>query len=461
MATPRTGAAKLTKPIFSDWKIRTSAYDIIPNSGSFDKQARGSQPIHTVYGGANLFSENTFEKLGKMAVQSLDDYAGSSSDFESVFGLPKLLASVVHGKVRSKLLSAPIEDYRIDFEDGYGVRSAEEEEKHAVVAAHNLLTAMQKPLFPRYVGIRVKGLNPGSALRSLTTLNSFFSAIHQHAMKLPSPFIVTLPKIVSVEQVRRFVSMIDEIERCLKLEKNSLWLELLVEHPGAIDDGAVGLGAATSLPLTEWVRAAGGRCNGLHLGAYDYTSLLGISSSEQRLHHPACDFIRHVMQIVAVRRGVWVSDGASNFMPVPIHRAAALTEEQKAENRASVHAAWKACYDNVMTSLKNGYYQGWDLHPAQFIPRYAAVYAFFLASMDDTVLRLNAFLTQFAQATRIGSNFDDAATGHGLVNHVLRAFDCGAVDDSIFEKIGVSKAVLESRDFAFMVSKIPSKDAGD
>ena len=40
--------------------------------------------------------------------------------------------------------------------------------------------------------------------------------------------------------------------------------------------------------------------------------------------------------------------------------------------------------------------------------------------------RLRKFLDQAAQATRLGAEFDDAATARGLLNGLRRAVDCGA-----------------------------------
>ncbi len=77
----------------------------------------------------------------------------------------------------------------------------------------------------------------------------------------------------------------------------------------------------------------------------------------------------------------------------------------------------------------NGFYQGWDLHPAQLPTRYAAVYAFFLEGLDAASDRLTNFVTKAAQATLVGEVFDDAATGQGLLNYFLRAMNCGAITE--------------------------------
>ena len=67
--------------------------------------------------------------------------------------------------------------------------------------------------------------------------------------------------------------------------------------------------------------------------------------------------------------------------------------------------------------------------PAQLPTRYAAVYAFFLESLDAAADRLRNFVEKAARATLVGDVFDDAATGQGLLNYFLRAANCGAVTE--------------------------------
>jgi hypothetical protein len=117
-------------------------------------------------------------------------------------------------------------------------------------------------------------------------------------------------------------------------------------------------------------------------------------------------------------------------MPVARHRIAkgeTLTDAQIEENRAGVHRAWKLHYDDTRHSLEGGYYQGWDLHPAQLPSRYAAVFTFFLEGLDAAAQRLRNFLAKAAQATLVGDVFDDAATGQGLLNYFLRGVTSGAI----------------------------------
>ena len=156
-------------------------------------------------------------------------------------------------------------------------------------------------------------------------------------------------------------------------------MEMMIETTQSIIDSE----GRISLPML--LRAARGRCTAAHFGTYDYTASCSITAAHQHMTHPACDFAKHMMQVSFAGSGIWLSDGATNIMPVGPHRAAegaALTPDQIDENRAVVHRAWKLHYDHIQHSLVGGFYQGWDLHPAQLVTRYAAVYSFFLESLD-------------------------------------------------------------------------------
>jgi hypothetical protein len=169
------------------------------------------------------------------------------------------------------------------------------------------------------------------------------------------------------------------------------------------------------------------------------------------MDHPACDFARHVMKVTLAGTGVWLSDGATNALPVAPHRAGVgerLNDQQLMENRQAVQQAWKLAYDHTMHSLKHGFYQGWDLHPGQLPVRYAACYAFFLEGFKDASERLSNFMEKAAQATLVGNVFDDAATGQGLLNYFLRALNCGAITEEDVVATGLSLEEVRSRSFA-------------
>ena len=158
------------------------------------------------------------------------------------------------------------------------------------------------------------------------------------------------------------------------------------------------------------------------------------------------------MQAAFAGTEVWLSDGSTTVMPVPVYREAKggpkLTEQQQADNAASVHAAWKLHFDDIRHSLAGGFYQGWDLHPAQLVTRYTALYSFFLEGIDAAGARLSNFVQKAAQATLIGDVFDDAATGQGLLNFFLRGLNSGAITESEALKMtGLTPEEFRGRSF--------------
>ncbi|HEX6729945.1 MAG TPA: hypothetical protein VF074_08030, partial [Pyrinomonadaceae bacterium] len=186
-----------------------------------------------------------------------------------------------------------------------------------------------------------------------------------------------------------------------------------------------------------------------------------ITAAHQHMLHPACDFAKNMMQVAFAGTGVWLSDGATNIMPVAPHRfvegGTPLTARQIEENRTVVHRAWKLHFDHIQHSLTAGFYQGWDLHPGQLPTRYAAVYSFFLESLEAASERLKNFVEKAAKATLVGDVFDDAATGQGLLNYFLRANNCGAITEE--EALGLSGLTVEELRSASFVKILKSRQA--
>lgn len=405
------------------------------------------QPVHTVYGGAHLFKATTIAKLGAVALRALDDYAGDGASLASALQIDPSRSDEMYDRIRSKLTNEPIEDYRIDFEDGYGHRLDTEEDEHALQAAREVARAAADRLLPPGIGIRIKPFSDELKRRSLRTLDAFVTMLAEATSgSLPPGLVVTLPKVTSADQVATLADALNALEHGLGLGPNSVTLEIMVETPQAILD------ERGTCPLLTFVDAARSRATGVHFGAYDYLALLGVTAAHQHLRHPACDFARHVMQVALAGTGLWLADGATNILPVPPHRVREgqiLSPVQLAENRVTIHRAWKLHFDHVSSSLVNGFYQGWDLHPAQLPARYAAVYAFFHSGIGDASRRLRHFMAEAAQATLVGDVFDDAATGQGLLNYFLRALSSGAVtEEEAIELSGLTLDELRTRSFA-------------
>lgn len=401
-------------------------------------------PVHVVYGGAHLFKAETPQKLGKLALKSAELYAPNFADFARAFWLrgadelpetdfivQNLQVSVgqskdensalvfcqtVYERTLDKLRREPIEDFRIDFEDGYGFRTEQEEDSHCLAASDELAKAFREQTITPFCGFRIKSFQRETRRRALRTLDLFLTnLLEKTAGKLPENFVVTLPKITRAEEVGVLAGLLGEFENEYSLAQNSIKIEVMIETPEAAHR------------MREIVSAGKGRVGSAHFGAYDYTSAFGIVAEHQHLQHDACRLLRQLMQINLAPLGIRLSDSVTTEMPIPVHKGEILTAIQQKENKNAVYKAWRKHFSNVTYSLINGFYQSWDLHPAQLVARYAALYAFFLESKESSARRLQGFLNKASQAMVTGNQFDDVASAQGLLNYFLRALNCGAL----------------------------------
>ena len=401
------------------------------------------QPVHTLYGGANLFKYDSAKALGERALEILQTYAPDHKIFGEVFGFDNAdFSKKIYDKVIAKLKKEAIEDFRIDFEDGYGNRSNEEEDETAVTAAREVAKGIKEKTLSPFIGIRIKPFTEEMKERGLRTLDIFLTTLIKETNgKLPENFIVMLPKVTIPEQPATLAAFFDVLEDELKMPKESLKMEMMVETTQSI------MAIDGTNPLYKFIKASNGRCIAMHFGTYDYTASCSITAKYQEMDHPVCDFAHHMTKVALGHTGIWLSDGATNTMPIGPHRGDNLTAEQMEENKTIVHRAWRKGYDHIRHSLWNGFYQGWDLNPAQFPMRYAAVFAFFLESYDDAVERLKTFVEKAARATLIGDVFDDAATGQGLLNYFLRALNSGAISEDEVLATGLTLDEIRGRSF--------------
>jgi citrate lyase beta subunit len=391
------------------------------------------QPVHTVYGGAHLFTADIARKLGVLALRALDDHAPDERSLAAAFALSDVgLAATIRDRVVRKLQTEPVEDFRIDFEDGYGVRRDAEEDEHARTKALEMARGLAEGLLPPFVGIRIKPMSNELHARSLRTMDLFVRTLAgASGNRLPTNFVITVPKVMTPAHVAAVADACDVLERRLDLPSGVLKLELMIETPQSI------LSAEGDCVLPRLVQAGGGRVRGAHFGTYDYTALCGITASWQHMQHPVCDFAKHMMQVSLAQTGVWLSDGATNVLPVP----------------PDVQRAWKLHFDDVQHSLRSGFYQGWDLHPAQLPSRFVAIYSFFLAALPEATARLRNFVDKAAQATLVGDVFDDAATGQGLLNFFVRGLSAGAITMTEAGTTGLSAEELQGRSFTKIVEE--------
>lgn len=429
-------------------------------------------PVHVVYGGAHLFKAGTPQKLGEIALRSLETYAPNFVEFADAMwlkgceALPRVgknisnlekqlvknadkvrsgnyaawLAWTVYHRTINKLRNDPVEDFRIDFEDGYGFRTDAEEDADTISAARELATAYKNNSITQFSGFRVKSYAAETRERSVRTLKLFFDTFFQATKKkLPTNFVVTLPKITDKKEVADLCKHLKKIEKDADLKDGAIKIEIMIEHPLAVVD------KKGNIALRSLIDAANGRCTSAHFGAFDYTANLGIAASHQHLRHNACNFARQMMLATLAPIGIRMSDSVTTQMPVPIHKGLKLSEKERAENKRSVIAGWRLHFDHVTNSMIDGFYQSWDLHPNQLVARYAAIYAFFLEAVDEQAMRLKAFIEKATQAHLTGNKFDDAATAQGLVNFFLRGIDCGALtENEVAETTDLSVGELRS-----------------
>ena len=459
---------KVKETVLNELKAANMAFQKI-----YPGELPDRQPVHTVYGGANLYKSDTTLKMGQAALKSFLTYAPDFTVLAKVLNLkgvelipknkknilkiislydklndselkkqPAWLPYLVHKKIVEKLKHEAVEDFRIDFEDGFGNRPDAEEDQTAVRAAEELAKGMKDKTVSPFIGIRIKPFTEDLKQRGIRTLDIFLTTLLTITKgKLPDNFIVMLPKVTIPQQIEALTKLFEFLEHEHKLLPNSLKIEMMVEATQAIMD------TEGKNPLLSLIRAGKGRCISAHFGTYDYTASCNITAKYQTMDHPVCDFAHHMTRVALGGTGIMLSDGATNVMPVGPHRGEKLSIAQEKENREVVHSAWKLGFGHTMHSLINGFYQGWDLHPAQLPMRYAAVYTFFLESYEDASIRLKNFVDKAAQATLSGDVFDDAATGQGLLNYFLKAVNCGAISEKEMLATGLTLEEIRSRSF--------------
>ncbi|SDL88750.1 DUF6986 family protein [Nonomuraea jiangxiensis] len=352
----------------------------------------GWQPVHTVYVPADRFSAGTVAEWGEQALSLVKAHLAGPYEVGEVFGADEGLAAAVHERVLRKLSAEPIEDLRIDFEDGYGVRPDSEEDGHVARAAEAVAALHAAGALPRRWGPRVKSFADGDPERAVRTLEGFVAGVVERAGELPGGFTVTFPKVLMEAYLGQFVGVLERLEAALGVPR--LRFEMQVEAPQTL-----------AFLRGELPEALGGRLAAAHFGVFDYTAAIGLPPHEQRLDHPACDHARHVMQTAFAGTGVELSDGSLAAAPA-------------SESVRDVHALWRRHAELVRHSLAHGFYQGWDMHPAHLVSRFATVYAFHLARYGAYRERVRAWEERRAAE---GGIMDEPATIRTLAAALRRA----------------------------------------
>ncbi|MEU2870640.1 aldolase/citrate lyase family protein [Streptomyces olivoreticuli] len=376
------------------------------------------QPVHTVYVPADAFAPDTVRSWGDQALAALDAHAPDAAALAAVLGIPDGLAGPVYERVRAKLEREPVEDLRIDFEDGYGPRPDAEEDAAAARAARLVARAYENGTAAPYMGIRMKCMEAAVRDRGIRTLDIFLTGLME-AGGLPAGLVLTLPKVTYAEQVTAMVRLAEEFEKARGLTAGRIRFEIQIETTQAV------LGADGRATVARMIDAAGGRATSLHYGTFDYSASCGVGAAQQSPDHPAADHAKAVMQVAAAGTGVRLSDGSTNVLPVGPTR--------------QVHDAWRLHHGLVRRALERAYYQGWDMHPGHLPTRYAAVYAFYREGLAQAAARLTAYMQRVG-----GSVLDEPATARALSGYLLRGLDCGAIDSAeVTGPTGLTRADLD------------------
>jgi len=350
----------------------------------------GRQPVHTVYVPADRFTADVAPRWGAAALDTVERHP------------PAPFGEELRERVTAKLRREPIEDLRIDLEDGYGVRPDADEDAAVKAAARGVAAALADGVAPPMLGLRCKSLEAGTRPRAVRTLDLFLDGLGGPP---PDGFVITLPKVSATSQVEAMALLCGRLEEAYGLPSGHLRFELQIETPPAV------LGAEGAATVARFVHAAGDRLVGLHYGTYDYSAACGIAAAQQAMDHPAADHAKAVMQVATAGTGVRLSDGSTNVLPVG--------------DTDAVQAAWALHARLVRRSLERGFYQGWDLHPAQLPTRYAATYAFFREGAPAALDRLRAY-----RSRRASGIADEPATARALEGYLRRGVECGALDES-------------------------------
>ncbi|MER6412260.1 DUF6986 family protein [Streptomyces humidus] len=395
---------------------------LAPIDAELDRRYPGDpgtrQPVHTVYVPGDVFDARTVRTWGDRALAALDEHAPDAAAFAGCLGLSDELAEPVYARVRAKLEREPVEDLRVDFEDGYGPRPDAEEDAAAARAARLIAEAHTRGTAAPYMGIRMKCMEAAVRDRAIRTLDIFLTGLTE-AGALPGGLVLTLPKVTYPEQVTAMVRLLEAFERARGLDAGRLGFEIQIETSQAV------LAADGTATVARMIQAAGGRAIGLHYGTFDYSACLGVSAAYQAADHPVADHAKAVMQVAAAGTGVRVSDGSTNVLPVG--------------PTANVHDAWRLHYRLTRRALARAYYQGWDMHPGHLPTRYAAVFAFYREGFAQAAERLSRY------AHRAGGDImDEPATAKALSGYLLRGLDCGALDPAeVSGATGLSRTALE------------------
>ena len=383
---------------------------------SYPGDSGARQPIHTVYVPGDKYTADLPAAWGANALASAGDAAGLA-ELAAKLNLaePERLGELV----AAKLVSEPIEDLRLDFEDGYGNRPDAEEDAAVIAAADSVSAAVSAGKAPACIGIRFKCFEAPTRARGIRTLDLFITRLLENG-PLPEGLRLTLPKVTTVAQVEAMVFLAEKLEQAHGLEAGRIRFEVQVETPQVI------LAANGTHPVAQLIASGKGRVSSLHYGTYDYSASLGVAAGYQSMEHPVADFAKDVMQVAVAGTGVELSDGSTNIIP--------------AGDPENISAAWELHARLVSRHLSRGIYQGWDMHENHLVTRYLATFAFFREGLQAAGTRLRNYVHQISSAI-----MDEPATARALARYIHRGVACGAVTaDEVTELAQITLPELEA-----------------
>lgn len=391
------------------------------------------QPVHTVYVPADRFHARLAREWGDEGLATWRAHCGGASGVADLLraagfdGATEIEGRDIADRVEAKLAQEPIEDLRIDFEDGFTQRGVAPEDRwdHEDATLAAVLGALAADGRPApFWGIRFGSFDPATRDRGIHTLTRFLLGLHEAGLTVAARELrLTFPKVTSEEQVRELVHVLGAIEataapRGVPADRIRHGFEIQVETPQSI------LAADGTSPLPAMITAGDGRVLSLHYGTYDYSAFLGVAAADQAMDHPVADHAKDVMQAAVAGRGVEMSDGSTNRLPLG--------------DADAIREAWALHARLVGRHLTRGIWQGWDLHANQLPTRFAATYAWFRRRTPDALERLDRYL-----AGRDGAVADEPATAKAMAGFLGRAVDCGAVTaEELDAATGLDRAQL-------------------
>ena len=271
-----------------------------------DRGAR--QPVHTVYVPADTFTPDLPERWGAEALSAVESFGGAEA-LALALGIDGALAPRVAARVLDKLATEPIEDLRLDFEDGYGIHTEEEEDTHAAGASSAVTEAIASGQAPPFIGLRFKSLHEPTRRRGLRTLDMFLGGLLAGG-DLPDRLVLTLPKVSTVSQVEAMVFACERLEAAYGISHGRLRFEVQVETPQLI------LGADGTAPVATMLhfRPAASRVCTTAPMTTARTSGSRRASSRWSTRWPTTP--NRSCRSRSPGTGVRLSDGSSNVLPV-------------------------------------------------------------------------------------------------------------------------------------------------